>query len=142
MLMVQLLLGPRRGSIAAILRGLFREDAWSPSPSRRSAVGVLRPWSGFVERRMLWLRLTLRLRPLDIGGRWQSSTLGIPVSPWRCRKETLLASSKLGEFGALQISSERAAGRRTSRICCEKPRLERLLGAMDAKDAAALPSWR
>ena len=86
---------------------------------------------------MLWLRLTLRLRPLDIGGRWQASTLGIPVSPWRCRRETLHASSKLGEFGALQISLERVAGRRISRICCVTSRLERLLGAMDAKDTAA-----
>ena len=91
---------------------------------------------------MLWQRLTLRLRLLDIGGRWQSSTLGTPVFPWRCRKETLLAFSKLGEFGALQISLERVAGRRISMICCVTPRLERLLGAMDAKDAAALPLWR
>ena len=86
---------------------------------------------------MVWLRLTLRLRQLDIGGRLQESTLGTPVFPSRCRKETLLASSKLGEFGARQISLERAAGRRISRICCEMPLLERLLGAMAAKDAVA-----
>ena len=86
---------------------------------------------------MLWLRLIRRLLLLDIGGRWQSSTLGTPVFPWHCRKETLLASSKLGEFGARQILLERAAGRRISRICCEMPLLERLLGAMAAKDAVA-----
>ena len=71
-LMVQPLVGPRWGSIAAILRGLFRGDAWFPSLLKRSAAGALGPWSGFVERRMLLQRSTLRWQLLNIGARLRS----------------------------------------------------------------------
>ena len=70
--MAQPLLVLPRVSTAGIRLGLFLEDAWFLSPSRLSVVGELRPWSGFVERRMLWLRLILRWRQQDIGGRLRS----------------------------------------------------------------------
>ena len=104
-------------STAGIPPGPYQEVGWSLSPSRRSGGGVRRLSNGSGGLLMPSQKPIRRSQQRVIGAKLLFSTPGKLVFQLLCRKETLLACSRQGEFAVRQTSSAAAVGKRISKTC-------------------------